>query len=211
MNLYSAKYAPPIGKWSPFGLGHFNHTSKYSKTLFVVPSGCLMTEELAASLKEQGKEMVWLRMTSTDYDPGSCLLDITHAAKRLHPQIGTSTINEMQQFPGPIYGWSRLFEGLAEDFRNNLPAETALVFEGLQVFTVMHPYLIRRISKFLEQLPEGMERILISHQALPPGMLSGWYGVRTKGLLLNDEKVSRLKTEPSRQRKTRLSKSCLSC
>ena len=76
-------------------------------TLFNAPAGYLLTDSLAATLAEQGRPTLWLRLGQEDRDPATFLISLIAAAQRLSPEIGAATLEQMRRHPGPASGYSR--------------------------------------------------------------------------------------------------------
>lgn len=141
-------------------------------TLFTVPPGYVLTEDLAALFAHCGRPVIWLRLGPEDCDPAALLVSLIGAARRLCPHVGTSTLERMRRQPGPTAGWPPLFAQLGHEFTERLPTNTALVLEHVHYLNEMNLALGFLEGHFLPALPDGWTCVLFSerdvtHPALP--------------------------------------------
>src|SRR5512136_476756 len=70
-------------------------------TLFAAPAGYMSGDSLAAALAEYGRPTLWLRLGPEDADPATLLLSLIAGARRLCPDVGLTTLEQMRHHLGP--------------------------------------------------------------------------------------------------------------
>ena len=113
--IYPAKSAAPIAEPGMFRPAVIDRAVEGAITVFASPPGYLLSDILVATLRANGRPILWLRTDSRDRDPAGFLLSIVGAARQLSPSLGFSTLEEMQKRPGPIFGWPPLFSRLGQE------------------------------------------------------------------------------------------------
>lgn len=133
-------------------------------TLFTAPAGYVSGDSLAAALNECSRPTLWLRLGPEDADPATLLLSLIAGARRLCPDVGATTLEQMRRQPGPTAGWPPLFARLGHELAEALPASTALVLEHVHHLADAHPNLGLLGAHLLPSLPAGTCCILTTHR-----------------------------------------------
>ncbi len=136
-------------------------------TLFTAPAGYVSGDSLAATLAEYGRPTLWLRLGPEDADPATLLLSLIAGARRLCPDVGMATLEQMRRQPGPTAGWPRLFARLGQELSEALPASAALVLEHVHHLADAHPALGLLGARLLPSLPTSTTCILTTHVQIP--------------------------------------------
>ncbi len=169
--LAAAKSAAPQAAFGALHRPVLDFAAQGATTLFTAPPGYLLTDSLASVLAEHNCPVLWLRLGPEDRDPATFLLSLIISARKLNPNVGTVTLEEMQRNPGPVVGWPRLYERLAYELADSLPPSTAIVLEHFHHLESAQPILGLIGNHLLPRLPPNFSRILISHHSLAPGFL----------------------------------------
>lgn len=140
-------------------------------SLFTVPAGYIPSESLMAALADRGKSTLWLRLGPEDSDPATFLISLIASAQRIAPGVGLKTLERMRREPGPLFGWSMLFDCLSAEMAANLPPSSAIVLDNLHYLNSVQPVLGIFSTHFLASFRPGMTSILISKEQLPPAAL----------------------------------------
>lgn len=138
--------------------------------LIEAPSGYLLTGCLSALLDEAGRQVIWLRFGPEDADPACCLWSLAMAAQQVDPQAGQETLSHMQRLPGPLQGWSGLFELLGRDCAGRFARPTTWVFEHVHHLARSAQLQALVCNSFMRLLPPHQHVILTSQErvALQP-------------------------------------------
>jgi ATP/maltotriose-dependent transcriptional regulator MalT len=169
--LAVAKSAAPQAAFGTLHRPVLDFAAQGVTTLFTAPPGYLLTDSLAYVLAEHSHPILWLRLGLEDRDPATFLLSLIISARRLNPNVGAVTLEEMRLNPGPVVGWPRLYERLAYELGDSLPPSTAIVLEHIHNLESAQPVLGLIGNHLLPRLPPSFPRILISHHSLAPGFL----------------------------------------
>jgi DNA-binding SARP family transcriptional activator len=161
-------------------------------TLFNAPAGYLLADSLAATLAEQDRPTLWLRLGPEDHDPATFLISLIAGAQRLHPGAGMVTLEQMRRRPGPTFGWPPLFAHLAHELSEALPAYTALVLEHIHHLNSGSPTLGLLGHHLLPALPADFTCILTAHHRLPPALPARARHINTGHLKLDARQASAL-------------------
>jgi DNA-binding SARP family transcriptional activator len=164
---FLAKLAAPNALRGTLRHPLFDQAAEGAFSLFNAPAGYLLSESLAATLAEQGRPVLWLRMGHEDRDPGTFLVSLIAAAQRLHAGVGAATLEQMRRQPGPNSGWPRLFTHLAHELAEALPVSSALVFEHGHFLNHTHPTMELLCAHLLPLLPKSFTCILTTREDLP--------------------------------------------
>ncbi len=188
--------------------------------LIDAPCGYLLSSGLSSALEGDRRPLAWLRFGPEDADPASCLLSLSRAVQALAPQAG-SAAPQQEGLPGwreqagtqstdfwqaPGAGrvptcnpaaaspaWPDAFSGLAHAAARQVSGPAALVLEHLH-HLADSPQTLRLLEyDFLARLPENVQVILTTQQALPDGMqvrLRRTACVRAKDLQLAPQAVA---------------------
>src|SRR5512136_3128857 len=118
--LFAKAAAPQVAH---VGLQHaaLKRAAESRITLFTAPAGYVSGDSLAATLHEYGRPTLWLRLGPEDADPATLLLSLVAAARRLCPDVGVATLEQMRRQPGPTAGWPPLFTHLGQELAETLP------------------------------------------------------------------------------------------
>jgi DNA-binding SARP family transcriptional activator len=158
----TAKVAVP---YPAFGFAHrsiIERVEKYQITLIAAPSGCLLTDSLAAGLYDKNWPVTWCRLSVEDRDPGMLLKTMIQVLQQLAPQVGSETIRRMRHQPGPVSGWSQLFAALAAEAASSIPLPCWIVLENVHHFNHNSAALEMLVFHFLSLLPASAHAILIT-------------------------------------------------
>ncbi len=161
-------------------------------TLFNAPAGYLLADGLAATLAEQDRPAIWVRLGPEDHDPATFLISLIAGAQRLHPGAGLVTLEQMRRRPGPTFGWPPLFAHLAHELSEALPAYTALVLEHVHHLNGGSPTLGLLGRHLLPALPADFTCILTAHSRLPPALPARTRHLNTGHLKLDARQASAL-------------------
>src|SRR5512136_126474 len=112
--LFAKAAAPQVAH---VGLQHaaLKRAAEGRITLFTAPAGYVSGDSLAAALNESGRPVLWLRLGQEDADPATLLLSLVAGARRLRPDAGATTLEQMRRQPGPTAGWPPLFSRLGQE------------------------------------------------------------------------------------------------
>lgn len=166
--MFLAKSAPPLN----IPLGHTKPLLDWvaqpgAVTLFTTPPGYLLTESLAGLLAGRVPAQLWLRFGPEDRDPATLVLSFINASRRRDPKFGAAALKFMQEHPGPVAGWPRIFTHLAAELAEALPPGSVLVLEHIHQLNGAQPALGLLGSRLLAELSPRFHFILISHERLP--------------------------------------------
>jgi len=187
---FAAKSAPPIAAHREFRSPALDQAAEEPLTLFTVPAGYLLTDSLAATLAERGRPVLWLRLGPEDGDPATFLLSLIDAARRLSPEAGAATLDQMQRQLGPTAGWLHLFTHLGRELADCIPANTAIVLENLHHLNSTQPATALLGHYLLPALPASISCILTSQQRLPETALPAHVVRRSRKDLRLDERAA---------------------
>ncbi|MBC8074497.1 MAG: winged helix-turn-helix domain-containing protein [Chloroflexales bacterium] len=134
--------------------------------LFTGADSYLLKDSLAATLKESGRPVVWLRLGPEDRDPATFLITLGAGLDRVCPGVSDSLLERMRRRPGPTMGWPPLFAYVAHEIAESLPDQTALVLEHSHYLEMAHPVIGLLCSSVLPRLPDGTSCILTAQQRL---------------------------------------------
>jgi DNA-binding SARP family transcriptional activator len=165
---FSAKSAIPCGRDPVAGHLAFDEAAAGGSTLFTAPPGYLLSEGLAEALQRRGRTPLWVRVGSEDGDPGTLLVTLLAAARRLDPDAGTATLELTREQPGPLCGWPQLFRRLGEELGKALGGG-ALVLEDVHHLNRERPTLALVVQHLLPPVADAAVSILTSNDELPPG------------------------------------------
>ena len=169
--MLSAKFVAPLPLYSVTRQAGLDRVFDDALSLFTVPAGYLLTEQLAAIIEQNQRLPLWLRLDAEDRDPATFLLSLIAAAQRLSPEIGKVTLQDMRRQPGPVAGWSALFVQLGRELRELLSARCAIVIENVHHLVATHSTLELFCRYLLPALAPGTCVILTSQNALPNAVL----------------------------------------
>ncbi|MEK7787871.1 MAG: hypothetical protein AAB658_20900 [Chloroflexota bacterium] len=161
-------------------------------TLFNAPAGYLLADGLAATLAEQDRPAIWVRLGPEDHDPATFLISLIAGAQRLHPGAGMVTLEQMRRRPGPTFGWPPLFAHLAHELSEALPAYTTLVLEHIHHLNGGSPTLGLLGRHLLPALPADFTCILTAYHRLPPALPARASHINTGHLKLDARQASAL-------------------
>jgi DNA-binding SARP family transcriptional activator len=170
--MFLAKSAIPNEDLQFFNSEALERAAKFPFTLIAAPAGYLLTGRLPQVLAGQKDSTIWLRLGPEDRDPANLLLSLISACQGFNQQMGMDTLSRMQRYPGCLYGWPPLFERLAGEMSGTLPRSCALVLENVHQLAETQSTLPLMVSHFLNQLPESICRVLISHTEYPTGVIA---------------------------------------
>lgn len=170
--MFLAKSAIPCKDLLFFESDAVERVTRFPFTYITAPAGYLLTGYLSSILMKEGHPVLWLRLGTEDRDPANFLLSLICTGQRFDQHLGEDTLNQMQRYPGCIYGWAPLFERLAGEFTCTLPGPCALVVEDLHQLGEAWSVLKLATSHFLNQLPPSVTRILTSHTVFPTGAIA---------------------------------------
>lgn len=168
--MFAAKLAVPCPVTDSLPQAQADRVMAGTVTLFSVPPGYLLTENLAAMIEASQRKCIWLRINAEDRDPGAFLLSLIAASQQFGQEIGSVTRAQMRQHPGPIGGWAPLFAQLGQELQS-LNTPCAIVIENVQHLTITHPTLELFCRYLFPALPSGTSLILIGKSAAPRGAL----------------------------------------
>ncbi|MDR3578055.1 MAG: BTAD domain-containing putative transcriptional regulator [Anaerolineaceae bacterium] len=166
-----AKIGAPKPGFAELELPALNQMLGNAVSSFVAPEGYLLTDSLASVFLEHDITSCWIRLGLEDCDPGTLLLSLINAVKRLLPTAGEATYVKMRRQPGPISGWGPLFDHLAVELSNLLPQGTFLVLEGIDCLNYSPICLHLLVTNFLNHLEILLHIVIISNQPLPWAVL----------------------------------------
>jgi hypothetical protein len=95
---FVAKSAAPNAPHETLRHPTLDHAAMGTLTLFNAPTGDLLADNLAATLAEHGRPILWLRLGHEDSDPATFLVTLI-AAQRLYPEIRAATFEQMRRHP----------------------------------------------------------------------------------------------------------------
>jgi DNA-binding SARP family transcriptional activator len=176
--LFAAKLAAPLATAPGVRQSVITRALENALSLISAPAGYFLAEGLSASLAEQRRPVLWLRLGPEDRDPAHLLLALMAGARRLCADplgttLGTATLEQMRRRPGPIAGWPPLFRTLARELGEALPAATVMVLEHLEHLNGLGPALELLGRHLLTILPRGITCLLTSNQRLFKAALPG--------------------------------------
>ena len=149
--------------------------------------GCLHSESLAGVLQERQREVIWLRFGAEDRDPANCLLSLVGAFGRFEPQAVEAARLLIHREPGPLYGWPRLYSGLAAGVRSAIQSPVTLVLQNTHLLGSPLPSLRLLGEHFLPHLPGNLQVVLTATATLAlhaPTRPTTW--ISEKELLLDE-------------------------
>ena len=149
--------------------------------------GCLHPESLAGVLQERQREVIWLRFGAEDRDPANCLLSLVGAFGRFEPQAVEAARLLIHREPGPLYGWPRLYSGLAAGVRSAIQSPVTLVLQNTHLLGSPMPSLRLLGEHFLPHLPGNLQVVLTATATLAlhaPSRPATW--ISEKELLLDE-------------------------
>lgn len=135
----------------------------HPRVLIQLPAGYLLAESLAAILEEEGQALIWLRFGPEDADPGICLLSMITALKSLNQDIGSQTFHHMQHPPGPVQGWPRLYQSLAQEVCASVVYPVRIVLENLHYLNLSSQTTLLLGRFFVGKLPQNFHFVFITH------------------------------------------------
>ena len=92
--------------------------------------GFVSSAQIAHALNAQQRCCLWLRLGQEDRDPGTLLVSLIGALRRLAPEAGARTLELMRRRPGPVAGWPPLFASFAEELNEIAGPDGAVVLEA---------------------------------------------------------------------------------
>ncbi|MDP4503223.1 BTAD domain-containing putative transcriptional regulator [Nonomuraea turcica] len=100
--------------------------------LLDIPPAGLLTEGIAAGLAKADKRPLWLRLVSGDGDPAVFLMSMAGMLAARAGRQGSVMADLMRARPGPVQGWTPLFDALAAELRDLAGGDAVVVFEDVQ-------------------------------------------------------------------------------
>jgi DNA-binding SARP family transcriptional activator len=171
---FIAKSAAPGGSGEPrpaAALWPFALAATGGLTLLTAPPGFLPAEGLRDALRQQGRQLLWLRLGAEDRDPGTFMLSLVAGGQRLHAGFGRPTLELMRHQPGPVAGWPPLFHRLAADLAEAMAQPAALVLEDAHQLGPASPTLALLGSHLLPGLDGDTACVVTSHLPVPAAVL----------------------------------------
>lgn len=165
--LVEGKFVRPLADCAEVHRQAFDNRLAASTILVEAPSGYLLTGCLAALLEEQARQIIWLRLGPEDVDPACCLWSLATAARQVDQQAGTEILCQMQRAPGPLQGWSGLYELSARICAGYFKTPTTWVLEHVHYLSRSPQTLALLLGHFVRLLPPDQQVILTTHERIP--------------------------------------------
>jgi DNA-binding SARP family transcriptional activator len=165
--IFPGKSAPPVVSHWAFYDPVIDQACGGNLTVITTPPGYLLAESLALTLHRHGLPILWLRTGTEDRDPGRFLLSLINSSRRIDPNFGSSTLEEIRQRPGPIFGWPPIFSLLGREMARDLPENTAIVLEHVHNLEGGQPSFQLLVNHLVPVLPPSFSMIFTSDHRLP--------------------------------------------
>ncbi len=139
----------------------------HGATTITAPTGSLLPEALATTLRAQRGEPLWVTLGPEDHDLAVLLYSLLTAAQRLNPTIGAQTTAALTQSAGLHDAWPAIFQVFAEELACTLPEHCVLVLEHAEQLNAASVTLGLLSNYILSRLIGAHPWIVITRQELP--------------------------------------------
>ncbi|HEX4814603.1 MAG TPA: BTAD domain-containing putative transcriptional regulator [Nonomuraea sp.] len=125
---FVAKAIPPLPADQASVRNHLRPLARGGIAVVTAASGLLQTEGIAAAFADRPGRLLWARLGREDRDPAAFALMLVDAARRADASFGGDTLDLMRRRPGPLHGWTAVYDLLGQELRGHL-GEGTMVLE----------------------------------------------------------------------------------
>jgi DNA-binding SARP family transcriptional activator len=147
----------PLTAWPALGI-----MSRTRLAALAAPCGALLLDNIAALVQERYAEVVWIRLTAADADPGALLLTLLGALARLDP-AASSGIGEAAARRARQGDWGQVYRLLGAALEAVTAHPAVVVLEGAEHLDAGRPATLDLLGPvLLPALRDNIDVLLIS-------------------------------------------------